>query len=129
MSHHKIDEHACLPQPEIADWAIWHRPDSAPPPSTQKNEPAALDQSGRSSGRAERLSLNETWSFHEPVRHRNDETALSNPAGSGKIGKPHVECPVVPLHPCRLTGEMHNERFSNERSPGDTRNAPDPTVD
>jgi|GEM_PF-4857488 len=34
-----------------------------------------LDQFGLSSGREERLSLDETWGFHEPVRHRNDETA------------------------------------------------------
>jgi len=35
-----------------------------------------LDQLGRSCGREERLSLNETLSFHEPGRHRHDETAL-----------------------------------------------------
>jgi|GEM_PF-1508772 len=40
----------------------------------------ALDQSGRSRGREARLSLNETWDFHEPVRHRNDETALKSTA-------------------------------------------------
>jgi len=36
-----------------------------------------LDQFGLSCGREERLSLNETLSFHEPVRHMNDETALT----------------------------------------------------
>ena len=34
-----------------------------------------LDQFGRSCGREERLSLDETLGFREPVRHLNDETA------------------------------------------------------
>jgi|GEM_PF-860427 len=37
---------------------------------------APLDQFGRSYGREERLSPNDTLGFHEPVRHRNDEIAL-----------------------------------------------------
>jgi|GEM_PF-3821206 len=37
----------------------------------------ALDQFGRSCGREERLSFNETLSFHEPRHHRNDETTLN----------------------------------------------------
>jgi len=36
-----------------------------------------LGQFGRSCGREERLSLNETLSFHEPVRHMNHEIALA----------------------------------------------------
>ena|GEM_PF-6873834 len=45
-------------------------------------EQFALDQFDLSCGRKARLSLNETlnktWGFHEPVRHRNDETALGS---------------------------------------------------
>jgi len=44
------------------------------------------DRFGRSCGREECLPLNETLGFHEPVRHRNDETTRDSPLEGRRAG-------------------------------------------